>query len=126
MKYHALLTANPGINVPPTNPCKLLNFNYLILGAGETYSADSGEREFLAVVLGGKASFEINGKRFEKVGGRPNVFSGKPHSVYIPAGAKFSIRAEGTAEIALPSAPSDAAIEPYVIAPAQVATGVGG
>ena len=53
------------------------------------------EREILAVILGGKATFEINGKRFEKVGGRPNVFSGKPHSVYIPAGAKFSIQAEG-------------------------------
>ena len=57
MKYHALITANSGINVPPTNPCKLLNFSYLILGANETYSAESGDREFLAVVLGGKASF---------------------------------------------------------------------
>jgi 5-deoxy-glucuronate isomerase len=126
MKYHALLTANLGINVPTTNPCKLLNFNYLILGANETYSAESGEREFLAVVLGGKASFEINGKRFEKVGGRPNVFSGKPHSVYIPAGAKFTIKAEGAVEIALPSAPSDLRVEPYGISPAQVATGVWG
>ncbi len=26
MKYHALLTNNQGINVPPTNPCKLLKF----------------------------------------------------------------------------------------------------
>jgi 5-deoxy-glucuronate isomerase len=126
MKYHALLTANPGINVPPTNPCKLLNFSYLILGANETYSAESGEREFLAVVLGGKASFEINGKRFEKVGGRPNVFSGKPHSVYIPAGAQFTIKAEGAVEIALPSAPSNLEVEPYVISPAQVATGAWG
>jgi 5-deoxy-glucuronate isomerase len=126
MKYHALLTANPGINVPTTNPCKLLNFSYLILGANETYSAESGEREFLAVVLGGKASFEINGKRFERVGGRPNVFSGKPHSVYIPAGAQFTIKAEGAVEIALPSAPSNLKVEPYVIPPTQVATGVWG
>jgi 5-deoxy-glucuronate isomerase len=126
MKYHALLTTNPGINIPPTNPCKLLNFSYLILGANETYSAESGEREFLAVVLGGKASFEINGKRFEKVGGRPNVFSGKPHSVYIPAGAQFTIKAEGAVEIALPNAPSNLEVEPYVIPPAQVASGVWG
>jgi 5-deoxy-glucuronate isomerase len=126
MKYHALLTANPGINIPPMNPCKLLNFSYLILGANETYSADSGEREFLAVVLGGKASFEINGKRFEKVGGRPNVFSGKPYSVYIPAGAQFTIKAEGAVEIALPSALSNLEVEPYVIPPAQVATGAWG
>jgi 5-deoxy-glucuronate isomerase len=97
-----------------------------MLGANETYSAESGEREFLAVILGGKASFEINGKRFEKVGGRANVFSGKPHSVYIPAGAQFSIKAEGAVEIALPSAPSNLELEPYVIPPAQVATGAWG
>jgi 5-deoxy-glucuronate isomerase len=126
MRYHALLTTNPGINVPPTNPCKLLDFGYLILGANETYSAESGDREFLAVILGGKASFDINGKRFEKIGGRPNVFSGKPHSVYIPAGAQFTIEAEGAAEIALPSAPSNLAVEPYMIPPAQVASGVWG
>jgi 5-deoxy-glucuronate isomerase len=126
MKYHALLTANSGINVPPTNPCKLLNFSCLNLGANETYSAESGEREFLAVILGGKASFEINGRRFEKIGGRPNVFSGKPHSVYIPAGAKFTIKSEGAVEIALPSAPSNLAVDPYVIPPAQVATGAWG
>ena len=78
------------------------------------------------MILGGKATFEIDGQRFEKVGGRPNVFAGKPHSVYIPAGAKFTIQAEGAVEIALPSAPSDGLPEPYVIAPARVANGVWG
>jgi 5-deoxy-glucuronate isomerase len=96
------------------------------LGAGESYSAKSGEREILAIILGGKASFEINGQLFEKVGGRPNVFSGKPHSVYIPAQASFTIQAEGAVEIALPSAPSDLKTGPYVIGPAQVANGVWG
>jgi 5-deoxy-glucuronate isomerase len=127
MKYHALLTANPGINVPPINPCKLLDFAFLKLGAGETYSAESGGRELLAVILGGKASFVINGKRLDGVGGRPNVFSGKPHSVYIPAGAQFSIQAAGGAvEVALPSAPSDLSVEAYSISPAQVASGAWG
>ena len=107
MKYHSLLSGNQGLNTLPTNPCKLLDFALLKLGAGETYSAETSGREILAVILGGRASFEINGQRFEKVGGRPNVFTGKPHSVYIPAGAKFSIQAEGAVEIALPSAPSD-------------------
>src|SRR5512134_2667381 len=103
MKYHALLTANAGVNVPPYNPCQLLDFGLLKLMAGATYEAENPGREVLAVILGGKATFEIDGKRIEKVGGRPNVFSGKPHSVYIPAGAKFSIRAESAVEIALPS-----------------------
>lgn len=127
MKYHALLSTNQGLNNLPTNPCKLLDFALLKLAAGETYSAETPGREILAVILGGKASFEVNGQRFEKVGGRPNVFNGKPHSIYIPAGAKFSIRAEGAVEIALPGAPSDeTGTQPYVIAPAQVANGVWG
>lgn len=126
MKYHALLTANQGLNPPPINPCLLLDFALLKLSGHESYQAENSGREILAVILGGKATFEINGKRFENVGGRPNVFAGKPHSVYIPAGSKFCIQAEGTVEIALPSAPSNLEVEPYVIGPSLVASGVWG
>ncbi len=126
MKYHAVLTANQGLNTPPYNPCKLLDFGFLKLAKDETYRAESGKREILAVLLGGKATFEVNGKRLEHVGGRPNVFNGKPHSVYIPSGVKFSIHSEGPAEVALPSAPSDLKQEPYLIAPGQVANGTWG
>ncbi len=127
MKYYTNLTANPGLNPLPNNPCKLLDFSLLKLAPGESYRAESGDREILAVILGGKVTFEVNGQRFEKIGGRPNVFAGKPHSVYIPAGVNFCLQAEGTAEIALPSAPGDAGgIQPYVIPPSQVANGVWG
>ena len=50
----------------------------------------------------------------------------RTRSTSLP-GPKFSIQAEGAVEIALPSAPSDeTGIQPYVIAPAQVANGVWG
>jgi len=124
MKYHALITSNPGPNALPYNPCKLLDFSLLKLASGETHQAETAGREILAVILGGKATFEVNGTVFEKVGGRPNVFNGRPHSVYIPAGARFDIRAETAVEIALASAPSDqTGIQPYVILPTQVAAG---
>lgn len=126
MKYHSYLTNETGVNTLPTNPCSLLDFNYLRLQAGQVYEAASGDREILAVILGGKADFVVNGTRFDGVGGRPNVFSGKPHSVYIPAGATFSITGVTGVEIALPSAPSDLETAPYVIAPSQVANGVWG
>ena len=126
MKYHASLKVDPGLNTLPYNPCKLLDFGFLKLAAGEEYAGSSPGRETLAVILGGKASFTVQGKTFEAVGGRPSVFGGKPHSVYIPAGADFSVMAESAVEIALPSAPSDADIEPYVIAPAKVANGIWG
>jgi 5-deoxy-glucuronate isomerase len=126
MKNHAILTNHPGLNSLPYNPCKLLDFNFLKLGDGDEFSAKSGDREILAVILGGAATFTINDATFPGIGGRPSAFSGKPHSVYIPADADYSISAKGSVEIALPSAPSDQAIRPYVITPSQVANGVWG
>jgi len=126
MKYHCLITTNNGLNAPVTNPCNLLGFELLKLGAGETFSGESGDREILAVLLGGKSSFLVGKQRFESVGGRPNVFSGKPHSVYIPARTKYEILADGAVEIGLTSAPSELVVEPYVISPSQVASGAWG
>ncbi len=126
MKYFASLESQPGINPLPHNPCRLLDFSLLKLAAGEHLASQTGEREVLAVILGGKATFEAAGKRFEKVGGRPNVFAGKPHSVYLPAGCEYRIIAEGPVEIALPSAPSDLKAEPFVISPQHVTNGVWG
>ena len=126
MKYHALIGGENGLNKPPTNPCHLLDFALLKLNTGEKYTGDSGERELLAVLLGGKATFEVGGKHFEKVGGRPNVFNGKPYSVYIPAKTKFNITAESNVEIAMPSAPSDLAVEPYLVEPGKIINGIWG
>lgn len=127
MKYHALLLSEPGINMLPYNPCKLLDFGLLKLPAGEGYAGEMPGRECLAVMIGGKATFEVDGARFEDVGARPNVFSGKPHSVYIPSGSKFTVRAETSAEIALPSAPSDqTSIAPYLIDTTRIASGYWG
>jgi len=126
MKYHAHLKSEQGLNTLPTNPCKLLDFGFLKLAEGKEYTANSGDREILAVILGGKASFTVSGKDLGVVGGRPNVFGGKPFSVYIPSGANYVVKAQGAVEVALPSAPSDESIEPYVIPPSQVANGVWG
>ncbi len=126
MSYFAAVPNAAGLNRLPTNPCKLLDFATLVLGAGEAYEATSGDREILAVLLGGKATFVVNGQRLGPIGGRPNVFAGKPHSVYIPAGAAYTITAHGPLTVALPSAPSDLVVEPYAIPPERVTTGTFG
>ena len=125
MNYFASLKAKQGLNTLPYNPCRLLGFDLLVLPAGVRFTAKTRDRETLAVILGGKATFEAAGKCFESVGGRPNVFAGKPHSVYLPAGVDYAVTAEGReVRIALASAPSDLQADPYVIGPGQVTSGV--
>ena len=126
MKYFASLETENGLNAPPHNPCNLLDFKLLLLPNGEQASFQSGEREVLAVILGGKATFDVGGKRFDHVGGRANVFAGKPHSVYICAGSDYTITGEGPVQIGLTSAPSDLEVDPYVIGPERVANGTWG
>jgi 5-deoxy-glucuronate isomerase len=122
-RYHSSIPARTGHNTLPFNPCRLLDLALLRLAHGQSWSGASGEREILAVILGGRATFTVDGVTFDAVGGRADVFSGTPHSVYIPAGARVTVDAVGPVEIALPSAPSELVVPPYVIEPAQVVTG---
>jgi 5-deoxy-glucuronate isomerase len=126
MEYFASLKTEQGLNILPYNPCKLLDFCLLVLPNGNQFKSQTGQRELLAVILGGKATFEVDVKRFEKVGGRLNVFAGKPHAIYLPAGLEYTIQAEGAVEIGLTSAPSDLETQPYVISPSQVTNGTWG
>ena len=122
-RYHCYIPAENGRNVLPFNPCRLLDFTFLRLEAGQSWSGSCGDREVLAVLLGGTASFTVGDQKFPAVGGRADVFSGKPHSVYLPAGSDVHVSADTAVEIALPSAPSDLVAEPYVITPSRVASG---
>ena len=126
MTYFTSVPTQEGINHLPTNPCKLLDFQLLILPAGQSYSAATGNREVLAVILGGKGTFRVGGQEFANAGGRPNVFAGKPHAVYMPCGSDFTVTAQGRLEVGLCSAPSDLATAPYVIGPEQVTSGTWG
>jgi len=126
MSYFESVPSAAGLNRLPSNPFKLLDFNYLILADGAKFKGSTGNREFCAVLLGGKSTFTVNGQTLGNVGSRPNVFSGKPHSVYIPCGSDYTVTAHGRVEVGLVSAPSDLRTAPYVIGPDKVTTGVWG
>jgi 5-deoxy-glucuronate isomerase len=126
MSYFESVPNKPGLNLLPSNACKLLDFNLLALSDGKVYEGASGNREICAVILGGRTTFVIGETKFETVGARANVFAGKPHAVYIPAQSTFTITARGNVEIGLCSAPSDLKTRAYVIAPERVASGVWG
>src|SRR5262249_3766079 len=122
-RYHAYVPTEIGRNALPFNPCRLLDFTLLRLEAGGSWSGESGGREIVAVILGGTATFTVNGQVFAELGKRTAVFSGKPSSVYIPCGATVSVQASTALEVALPSAPSDLETEPYAIGPDKVESG---
>jgi len=126
MSYFASVPSLSGLSRLPVNPCKLLDFQMLSLVDGETYEGESNTREILAVILAGKATFTVGDELFERVGARPDVFSGKPHSVYIPCQTGFTVTGNGKVEIALASAPSDLLSAPYVISPEKVTAGTHG
>lgn len=123
MTYFSALTTDNGVNTLDTNPCNLLGFELVKLADGESSRGSTGSREVLAVLLGGKANIQAGGHTFEQVGGRANVFGGKPHSVYLPAGTDYTLTGDGSVEIALVSAPSELETEPYHITPEQVVDG---
>ncbi|MBI5819833.1 MAG: 5-deoxy-glucuronate isomerase [Verrucomicrobia bacterium] len=99
---------------------QLTEFGIINLRKGQEYAADSGQSEVVLIILGGQCSVSGKGFQFNQVGGRKDVFSGKPHTVYVPCGAHYVIRAESDVEIAWTASPSTLKTPAYVIAPDQV------
>lgn len=120
MTYFISVGGASGANTLASNPCDYLDFTRLVLADGETYRAETGDREIVMVLFGGRCSVAAGGKTFTRIGQRANPFSGVATSMYLPARTTFSVTAHGPLDAGLASAPSDLATEPYVIAPSQV------
>ena len=58
----------PGLNRIRSNPCKLLDMQLVELKKKETCQGASGEREIVAVVLGGTGVFTVNDQGFGALG----------------------------------------------------------
>jgi len=101
---------------------KLMEFGLINLRHGEEYEAFNGENETVLVVLGGCCVLQGDGFLFEKVGDRKDVFSGKPHTVYIPSRNKYKIKALSDLEVAWTESPSSSASRPCHIRPGKVKT----
>ena len=82
-----------------------VGFDLHRLAAGETATAETGDREVCLVFLTGKGLAAVDGADFGVLGGRMTVFEGKPWSLYVPAGARWSITAETDLDVAACSAP---------------------
>ena len=123
MKYFHTLEKTNGYQKLNDDACKLLEFGKLSLKKGEAYEGSvAADRELILVMLSGKAEVSAGGQTFT-VGGRANVFAGNPHSVYVPRGKGYTVKALTDMEAALPTGPSELDTEPYEIKPSEVQTG---
>ena len=124
--YFERIQSSVGLNPLQENPCDLLDFAKLVVEPGETYEASTGDREALLVILSGQANITAGGVEFSAVGGRPNVFAGKPHAVYMPPNCPHtvSVPSDGVRfEAAIPMAKADDGSPPFLIEPDSVRTG---
>src|ERR1035441_6780741 len=62
----------------------------------------------------------------QSIGQRENVFSGFPHSVYLPCGISFEVRAESLVEFAETRVRSQKRLKPRIIVPAGVGNEIRG
>ncbi|MEF2072203.1 5-deoxy-glucuronate isomerase [Consotaella aegiceratis] len=95
-----------------------VGFSLVKLAAGESVSDETGDREVCLVLVSGKAAISAAGESFGTIGERSDPFSGKPWSVYVPAGAGYTVEAATDVELAVCSAPGKPGAHPArLIAP---------
>lgn len=93
---------------PESADWSFVGFDLHKLAAGETVAVETGEREVCLVFLTGRGQASVNGTDYGTLGERMSVFDGKPWSLYVPAGARWTVTAETDLEVAACSAPGDA------------------
>ncbi len=94
---------------------------------GDAASGLSDDKEICLVFVTGKGHVTAGGKPLGLLGERMSPFEGKPHSVYIPAGTDWHVKAETDCELAVCSAPGKPGSHPVrVIGPENVGQEVRG
>lgn len=102
---------------PETAGWTYVGFDLHRLKPGETASGDTGDREVCLVWVSGKGKTSAAGQDFGTVGERMSPFEGAPHSLYVPAGASWSVTAETALELAVCSAPGGGGHKTKLIPP---------
>ena len=89
-----------------------VGFDLHKLAKGGSAEGNDAARETCLVLVSGKARVTAGGIDFGIIGERSSPFSGKPASVYVPAGAAWSVHAETPIELAVCSSPGTPGARP--------------
>jgi 5-deoxy-glucuronate isomerase len=74
---------------------KYLNFMARTMKPGQKWIGETGDNEYLFVLLGGNFSAETSAGTWKTWNGRKNVFGGMPHALYLPPHTEFDISPAG-------------------------------
>lgn len=72
-----------------------LNFMARTIKPGQKWTGDTGNNEYLFVLLGGNFLAETSSGTWKTSDGRKDVFSGLPHGLYLPQDTNFEITPVG-------------------------------
>ncbi len=126
-----------GRNLPPDQAGEMVGFTREQAGwewmsfvvtrvlPGQGLELRSGTEEMVLVWLGGRCIANW-GAGEESIGARKNVFDGLPYALYLPVDHRVTIKAETVCEIAQCRVPSRAKLEPRLVTPEDVASGLRG
>lgn len=103
-----------------------LSFEMRHLDAGQSWSFATAEEELALVNLTGRYAVESNRGRWSGIGGRPSVFAGGAHALYLPRRTQFQVTAETAGDFAATWVPTDRDHAPWLIRPEQVTRSIRG
>jgi 5-deoxy-glucuronate isomerase len=103
-----------------------VGFDLLRLRDGEEAGGNLAGREACLVFVSGRGRVMVDDRDFGRIGERTSPFDGKPWSVYVPAGAQWTARAETVAELAVCTAPGEGKLPARLIGPERVSQEVRG
>jgi 5-deoxy-glucuronate isomerase len=101
---------------PASAGWKYLSFKTVHLEPGAKLAADTRDEETAIVWLGGRA--HVDG--FGPVGGRSDVWDGKPYALLLPPATRYALRADTRCDLAIVSAPAQSELSPRLIRPDEV------
>ncbi len=98
-----------------------LNFEARILKKGKLIEGNTGQNEYIFVLISGNFSIVTIKGEWKTENGRSDVFSGLPHAVYLPINTEFSLHAESEElDIACGWCPADKEFDIQYITPLDV------
>ncbi|TAL81829.1 MAG: 5-deoxy-glucuronate isomerase, partial [Bacteroidetes bacterium] len=112
--YQSITSAEAGWNY--------LNFMARTIKPGQKWIGETGNNEYLFVLLGGNFSAETSAGKWKTSNGRKDVFNGLPHALYLPRQTEFKITPVGDLlDIACGWCPAEKVFPGQFITPSTVA-----